>query len=176
MTGARPYFKYVITIALLLTLLVIKYIALDVDSLQPSADSNVSLSLDGYYLYADRGVKLVSVKDIFAGSTSKHHKTTRPQAFTIPTDTESSRTTSLMNSEQKVAVDSDREIEHIKLLGIVFHGNKKRAYMALGAQRVIADMGDLVYGRYLLQNIAINSAVLVDTKEDKQKTIMVSGK
>jgi hypothetical protein len=71
---------------------------------------------------------------------------------------------------------NDGEIERVRLLGIVFHDNKRKAFLALGKQRVIADVGDLVYGRYLLQKITVDSAGLVDTKDNVEKTILVSGK
>jgi hypothetical protein len=171
------YKRYAIAIALLLLVLGFKYIVVIGNSLEsPHPDSD--LSLEGYIIHADNGASVTSVKDIFAeihGRELQANRINRPIPIK-PNISKSKRETPTINNTKEQPAVTDGEFERIKLLGIVFHDNKKKAYMALDRRRLIADVGDIVYGRYLLRDIAVNSAELVDTKENQQKTILVSGK
>lgn len=176
MSGIRRYSRYLVIIALLAVMVGIKYIAGD-NTVSQDGKSISDLSPDKYILHADDAVRTSAVRDIF---DTGHKQTVQqyPQnnvRFRNPVTSAVKTTPEIKETEQKPE-EHDGEIERIKLLGIVFHDNKKKAYMALDKQRVIADIGDLVYGRYLLKDIAVNSAELVDTRENQQKTIMVSGK
>jgi len=177
------YRRYVTIIAILLLLLGIKYIARHGDNDIRDEQSIQDLSIDRYTIHADKENRLTAVKDIFFGSkvADAQHRTIYSSrgkatsgAVTKPVITK--KIEPVINENVATVPASDGEIERVKLLGIVFHENKKKAFMALDRQRVIAAVGDTVFGRYQLSDIAINSVELVDTKDNLQKTIMVSGK
>lgn len=183
MSWVRRYSRYLIAIGLLFMMLAVKYLASNSDITVSGPESRNGLQLDSFVLHADTAVNSNPSKDIFTGSRNIRSDTRFANRADSRTQTLASKSSELhRGTEQKTdqdvqnAVVNDSEIQRIKLLGIVFHDNKKKAYMALDSRRVIADIGDIVYGRYLLRDIAIGSAELIDTKDNQQKLIFVSGK
>lgn len=67
-------------------------------------------------------------------------------------------------------------IGRLKLLGVVFHGGKRQAYLALEKDNVIADSGDTVFGQYAVDKITVDAVELRDVKNNVTKKIPVSGK
>lgn len=170
--------KYLLAITILSLVLGIKTIAGHGTKEQESDIANDDLSLERYMLDADVGTVEPVVKDIFSGRNRPNPQENKQTALN-----RSNVRSAVIKQEPPVQADTqfqpsvtESEIDRLKLLGIVFHDNKRKAFLALDRQRVIADVGDLVYGRYLLREIAIDSATLVDTNDNLPKTILVSGK
>lgn len=182
MSLVRRYSRYLIAIGLLFMLLAVKYLATN-RMTAGDHEPETGLRLESFILHADTTVNSIPAKDIFNGSRNASVDThfvnragSEAQMFPPKNHALQRMIEKKADEDMQNAIVNDSEIQHIKLLGIVFHDNKKKAYMALNSQRVIADIGDTVYGRYLLRDIAINSAELVDTKDNQQKLIFVSGK
>lgn len=176
MTMHDKHKKYLIVILILAMILAVKaagYRDMEQDNDATSGD----LSIESYTLNADVGSVEPTIKDIFAGTTRRESIASiqsvsgRKKTVSLP-----KREPTLQTENQALPPINDGEISRLKLLGIVFHDNKKKAFLALDSQRVIADVGDLVYGRYLLQEITVDSASLIDTTNNVSKTILVSGK
>ena len=178
MSLSRGNRKYLLAIAVLSLVLGIKIITGHGAREQENDVANDELSLEHYMLDADVGTVQPVVRDIFSGRNHPAPKQNTQRTLTI-----NHVKTAVVKPEPTVRTDvqvqaavADSEIDRLKLLGIVFHDNKRKAFLALDKQRVIADVGDLVYGRYLLREIAVDSATLVDTNDNLPKTILVSGK
>ena len=175
----RRHMVYLIAISLLALILVIKRFGhFDSNTMHEGANDD-HLTLEEYAVYAEKPASLSRVRNIF--SSTRTQATEQRQRLITPLQAKKQTTETQENKNQATdnisdAVKPTDELVRIRLLGIVFHDNKKRAFLALDKQRVIADVGDIVYGRYLLRDIAVNSAELIDTKENQQRTIMVSGK
>lgn len=183
MSTTSRYLKYGIIITVLLLMLVVKFAVLSGNGVLRDNHSTQELSVENYKLHADNETRSGSVRDVFLG-TKDQITTHRSPEVTHSVQPLHSTTNHIaekkielpVNVNEQVIPSQELEIDRVKLLGIVFHDKKKKAFMALDKQRVIADVGDMVYGRYYLNDIAINSVELVDTKDNQRKTIKVSGK
>lgn len=68
------------------------------------------------------------------------------------------------------------DLAQIKLMGVVFRGDKGQAYFVKGDQTYLASEGDMVGGRFKVESIATDAAKLKDPKTSVAGTIQVSGK
>lgn len=67
-------------------------------------------------------------------------------------------------------------IGKFRLLGVVFHGGKGQAYLALDKENSIASSGDTVFGLYVVEKITVDAVELRDLKSNATRKIPVSGK
>lgn len=177
MNGSNKHAKYLAVIVLLMAILGIKYITSNGDVMMDAHHSKAELAIEQYNLNVDGDVDVAPIKNIFAETHRLRAQSANTNAITYARQVHvAPKPVPVPQHEVEQQESTDGELERLKLIGIVFHDNKKKAYLALDRQRVIADVGDLVYGRYLLREIAIDSADMFDTKNNQQKTIMVSGK
>lgn len=177
MNGLRKHTKYIAVIILLMSILGIKFITGNGDDVMDAHHSKSELAIEQYTLNVDGDVDIAPIRNIFAETHKRNIQSTNTNAMSHARQVHvAPKPLPAPQHEVEQQEITDGEFERLKLIGIVFHDNKKKAYLALDRQRVIADVGDLVYGRYLLREIAINSADMFDTKNNQQKTIMVSGK
>lgn len=75
-----------------------------------------------------------------------------------------------------VPAEPESALGKLRLLGVVFHGGKRQAYLALDKDHIIAAAGDRVFGEYVVEKIAVDAAELRDTKTNITRKIPVSGK
>lgn len=71
---------------------------------------------------------------------------------------------------------ADAELGRLKLLGVVFHAGKGRAYLALDRENIIALAGDTVFGRFAVDKVAVDAVDLRELKTNTSRRIPVSGK
>lgn len=64
----------------------------------------------------------------------------------------------------------------LRLLGVVFHGGKRQAYLAQDRENSIASAGDTVFGQYAVDAISVDSVELRDVKTNMTRRIPVTGK
>lgn len=65
---------------------------------------------------------------------------------------------------------------NLRLLGVVFHGGKRQAYVAQDKENVIASAGETIFGQYEVSNISIDAVELKDIRSNITTRIPVSGK
>jgi hypothetical protein len=71
---------------------------------------------------------------------------------------------------------AEAELGRLKLLGVVFHAGKGRAYLALDRENIIALAGDTVFGRFAVDKVAVDAVDLRELKTNTSRRIPVSGK
>jgi hypothetical protein len=71
---------------------------------------------------------------------------------------------------------ADAELGRLRLLGVVFHAGKKRAYLARDRENIIALAGDTVFGRFAVDRIDVDAVDLRELKTNTSRRIPVSGK
>lgn len=178
MSFTGKYKKYLLAIFVLSLTFVIKSHVGYENKEQESDIANDDLSIKHYMLNTDTGIADPITRDIFSAgnqaNTREIHRRAVNRGDVRMKTINHNQPAHTIN--QTKASNADGEIDRLKLLGIVFHGQKKQAFLAWDRQRVIANVGDLVYGRYLLREIAVDSATFVDTNDNLQKIIIVSGK
>jgi hypothetical protein len=81
----------------------------------------------------------------------------------------------LVDVDVEVAA-ADAELGRLKLLGVVFHAGKGRAYLALDRENIIALAGDTVFGRFAVDKVAVDAVDLRELKTNTSRRIPVSGK
>jgi hypothetical protein len=64
----------------------------------------------------------------------------------------------------------------LRLLGVVFHGGKRQAYLAQDKENCIASTGDTVFGQYAIDAVSVDAVELRDIKTNMTRRIPVSGK
>jgi hypothetical protein len=64
----------------------------------------------------------------------------------------------------------------LRLLGVVFHGGKRQAYLGQDKENAIAAAGDTVFGQYAVDAISVDAVELRDLKTNLTRRIPVSGK
>lgn len=137
-----------------------------------------------YTLYADRPLGRTTSRDIFYGGNLAYSP--RYQRSEGGTDmprygqrggVERHISASAEKSESGVpAPVASGEINGIKLLGVVENGKRLQAFLALGSQREIVDVGQMLQGRYKVVDIKIAHVSIVDLNDNSQRIIPVSGR
>lgn len=77
------------------------------------------------------------------------------------------------NAAQTMAASG---LGRLRLLGVVFHGGKRQAYLALDKDNCIASMGDTVFGEYAVDAINVDAVELRDIHSNITRRIPVTGK
>lgn len=64
----------------------------------------------------------------------------------------------------------------LRLLGVVVREGRSQAYLALDKSSVIAQGGDTVFGRYVVERIGVDAVELRDLQTNNTRKIAVSGR
>ncbi len=64
----------------------------------------------------------------------------------------------------------------LRLLGVVFHGGKRQAYLGQDKENAIAAAGETVFGQYAVDAISVDAVELRDIRTNMTRRIPVSGK
>ena len=79
-------------------------------------------------------------------------------------------------SEPTEAEVAGAELGKIKLLGVVFRGNKGQAYLSRDKENFMAYGGDTVLGRFVVEKVSVDTVDLRDLKTNISRRVPVSGK
>lgn len=67
-------------------------------------------------------------------------------------------------------------LDNVRLLGVVFRAGKAQAYIGLDKESVIAQAGDTVLGRFVVDKIEVEAVELRDIRDNTKRRVPVSGK
>lgn len=75
-----------------------------------------------------------------------------------------------------VPAEAESALGKLRLLGVVFHGGKRQAYLARDKENYIVAAGDTVFGQYTVDKITVDAVELRDIKNNVTRRMPVSGK
>jgi hypothetical protein len=71
---------------------------------------------------------------------------------------------------------TESEIGRLRLLGVVFHGGARQAYLSQGKENAIAAAGDTVFGMFTVEKVTVDAVEIRDSRNNITRRIPVSGK
>lgn len=141
---------------------------------EPAASERVLLA-DDFRLRVDvpgaseRGRDLFSANGGARGVLApvKHRLRPKPTSLVAPVAASSPAASQVMAASG---------LGKLRLLGVVFHGGRRQAYLALDKENCIASMGDTVFGQFTVDAINVDVVDLRDLKTNMTRRIPVTGK